>query len=135
MEKISRQQKRKLHRDMGKNKWYVKDWQPMEFIRTDNDATREGLVDIYANDLYTCITRTDNPRVTWLSIKRNDLAPIHNWQHLQHIKNDICGAEREAVELYPAMSRIVDTANQYHLWVLPAGHTLDVGFKDRLVKI
>jgi hypothetical protein len=43
------------------------------------------------------------------------LPPIHNWRHLQQIKNDICGEESEALELYPAMSRIVDTVNQGRL--------------------
>ncbi len=135
MIKISRQQRRKMHRDMGNNKWYVKDWQAMKFLRRENDDTGTGTVDIYANNLYTCIMRNNQPGITWLSIKRIDIAPIHNWQHLQQIKNDICGEEREAVELYPAMSRIVDCENQYHIWVCPAGHILDVGFKDRLVKI
>lgn len=62
--------------------------------------------------------------MTWLSIKRRDKAAFHDWRELQGIKNAICGPEREAVELYPAESRLVDTANQYHLWVLPA----DMGF-------
>jgi len=57
-----------------------------------------------------------------LSIRRQDRQPITDgWQALQNIKNDICGPEREAVELYPAESRRVDAANQYHLWVLPVG--------------
>jgi len=29
----------------------------------------------------------------------------------------IVGEEHEAFEVYPAESRLVDTANQYHLWV------------------
>jgi hypothetical protein len=135
MIKLSRQQRRKMHHDMGNNKWYIKDWQTMKFIRTENDAFGTGTVDIYANNLYTCLMRNNIPLATWLSIKRNDIAPIHNWQHLQQIKNDICGEEIEAIELYPAMSRIVDCENQYHLWVLPAGKIVDVGFNNRLVKI
>jgi hypothetical protein len=107
----------------------------MKFLRTENDFTGTGTVDIYANNMYTCIVRNNNPLITWLSIKRNDIEPIHNWQHLQQIKNDICGENREAIEIYPAMSRIVDCVNQYHLWVLPDGKIVDVGFKERMVKI
>lgn len=51
-----------------------------------------------------------------LSIKRFDRAPIHDWRVMQEIKNKILGPEHEAVELYPAESRLTDTANQYHLW-------------------
>ena len=57
--------------------------------------------------------------VVWhLSIKRRDKEPIHDWRDLQAIKNMLVGEEYEGCELYPAESRLVDSANQYHLWVL-----------------
>jgi hypothetical protein len=68
-----------------------------------------------------------------LSIKRRDRSPLHDWRDLQRIKNEVIGLEREAVELYPAESRLVDTANQYWLWVLPDGDALPVGFDFRAV--
>lgn len=55
-------------------------------------------------------------RVWHLSIKRRDKAPLHDWRDLQAIKSALCGPEVEAIELYPAESRVVDTVNQYHLW-------------------
>lgn len=58
------------------------------------------------------------PPMLWLSIKRLDKAPIHDWRDMQRIKNELVGPEHEAVELYPAESRLVDTSNQFHLWVL-----------------
>lgn len=55
--------------------------------------------------------------VLWhISIKRRDKEPIHDWRDLQEIKNQICGPEVEAIELYPAESRKVDSANQFHLF-------------------
>ena len=54
----------------------------------------------------------------WLSIKRLDKEPIHDWRDLQRIKNELVGEENEAVELYPKESRMVDQANQFHLWVV-----------------
>jgi hypothetical protein len=63
-----------------------------------------------------------------LSIKRNDRETIHDWRDLQRIKNELCGPECEAVEIYPAESRLVDTANQFHLWVLPPGEVFPFGF-------
>ena len=68
-----------------------------------------------------------------LSLKRLDKAPVHDWRDLQRIKNEICGDEREGFEIYPAESRLVDTANQYHLWILPKGEKIHVGFQTRMV--
>ena len=76
----------------------------------------------WMNDTYTVIVRPAEklmenfPDMIWISIKRNDRAPIHDWRDLQEIKNIFAGEEAEAVELYPSKSRLVDTANQYHLW-------------------
>jgi len=53
-----------------------------------------------------------------LSIKRNDRQPVSDWRDKLRIKNELCGPESEAVELYPSMSRVVDGANQFHLWVI-----------------
>jgi hypothetical protein len=57
------------------------------------------------------------PPVVHLSIKRKDKRPIHDWRDLQEIKNQLVGRECEGVEIYPAESRLVDGANQFHLWV------------------
>ena len=57
------------------------------------------------------------PEMIHLSIKRLDKQPVHDWRELQQIKNELVGPEHEAVELYPAESRLVDAANQFHLWV------------------
>ena len=69
--------------------------------------------------------------VIWLSIKRLDRRPLHDWRDLQRIKNELCGPECEAVELYPSESRLVDTSNQYHLWVIKSGFRFPFGYTDR----
>lgn len=72
--------------------------------------------------------------IFWLSIKRRDRAAIHDWRELQQVKNIIVGAEHEAFEVYPAESRLVDTANQFHLWVFADPTVrLPVGFVEREV--
>lgn len=74
------------------------------------------------------------PPMLWLSIKRLDREVIHDWRELQEIKNAIVGPEHEAVELYPAESRLVDTANQYHLFVLTdPTHRFPFGYDYRSV--
>ena len=69
----------------------------------------------------------------YLTIKRADKKAIHDWRHFQIIKNELCGEDREAIEIYPAESRLVDTANQYHLWVIPKGDAMPFGWKARVV--
>jgi len=58
-----------------------------------------------------------------LSIRHQNRKAIRDWRHFQRIKNELVGAEREAIEIFPPESQLVDTANQYHLFVLPAGAT------------
>lgn len=89
---------------------------------------------VYRNDVYQVAVKVkDGGEITHLSIKRIDREVIHDWRDLQEIKNMLCGPEREAVEIYPAESRRVDSANQYHLWVFPEGFRLPFGFGSRLV--
>ena len=75
--------------------------------------------------------------VIHLSVKTHDKKPIRDWRDMQRIKNELVGEEHEAVELYPAESRLVDTANQYHMWVFDKpvsdGAYYPFGFHDRLV--
>lgn len=74
-------------------------------------------------------------RILWLSIKRIDRAPIHDWRDMQKIKNMICGPSCEAIEIYPDESRLVDTSNQFHLWAFPDGYRLPFGYSERLVMV
>jgi hypothetical protein len=96
----------------------------------DNLATEP----FWRNDTYQVSLRQPEDGMVHLSIKRNDRAPIHNWRDLQEIKNQLIGPEHEAVEIYPAESRRVDTANQYHLWVFTdPKYRIPFGFEGRFV--
>lgn len=94
---------------------------------------------IYINNVYEVWTYhvdtgvKEYPRVIWLSIKRLDKQAIHDWRELQRIKNELTSPECEAVEIYPAESRKVDTSNQFHLWVFPPTYKLPFGYDERLV--
>lgn len=72
---------------------------------------------VFINDKYQVNVRSME-NMTHLSIKRLDKQPIHDWRELQEIKNQLVGPEHEGVELYPAESRLVDSANQFHIWVV-----------------
>ena len=68
--------------------------------------------------------------VDHLMVRRNDEEPVRSWQDLQRIKNELCGVDRTAVEVFPAETDLVDAANIYHLWVLPENFTLPFSLKD-----
>ena len=72
-------------------------------------------------------------RCDYITIKTHNKEAIRDWRHFQQIKNELCGEDREAIELFPSEQRLVDTANQYHLWVLPKGETMCFGFATRKV--
>lgn len=96
---------------------------------------------IWINGLYEVWIRyqkcSDEYTIAWLSIKSRDKTARHDWRHFQRIKNDLLGTEIEAVELYPAESRCVDGANQYHLWALIGTKTpyrFPFGFTERMTE-
>lgn len=91
--------------------------------------------DFWANDRYVCHVdrREDDGSVMVLSFHRRDRKPIRDWRDMQQIKNDIAGLEIEGVELFPADSRLMDTANEYWLWCLRPGERWPFGFVNREV--
>jgi hypothetical protein len=100
------------------------EWQPPKNELERRYQEENPDEEVWANDLYQVNVRrgipfAGNPEFTLahLSIKRRDRRALTDWRHFQWIKNDIVGEECEGIELFPAESRLVDGANQYHLWV------------------
>lgn len=111
-------------------------WQKMRRVRLDREMLLQRRMqgatevprEVWHNDQYEVMVFDHPEGVIQLSIKRFDRAPIRNWRHMQQMKNEIVGAEREALELYPRESRVMDNANQYHLWVAPENADVPIGF-------
>lgn len=118
---------------------YHTKWTP--FYRCDTYGNGIPIPDdfvVLKNNVYTvhvsgCDVKPPMGPVAWLSIKRNDKQVIRDWRELQRIKNAIVGDEVEAVEIFPAESRLQDTANQYHLWCFAPGYQLPFGYSERIV--
>ena len=104
------------------------------------------LGEAWVNNLYQVLVRripaTDeegNPNegvadLVHISIRSHDREAKRDWRHFQRIKNELLGPEYEAVEMYPAESRLVDTSNQYHLWAIDdPTFRFPFGYQDRLV--
>jgi hypothetical protein len=139
-----------IQRDVRENQIYRDALlaQPPEFFR-DNFGIMPNLMEkvrfvekliqtvgaphVYVNDVYTVRMRDAAPFIQ-LDIARLDGQPYTSWRDFQRIKNELVGPECEAVELFPAESRLVDTANQYHLWVNPcASFRFPFGYQRRVV--
>ncbi|RPH72768.1 MAG: hypothetical protein EHM78_02360 [Myxococcaceae bacterium] len=90
---------------------------------------------VWINDTYQVQIRKTPQGLVHLNIRRRDGGPIlRDWRDFQAIKNQLVGAECEAVELYPAESRKVDTSNKYHLFCVPdPRYRFNFGWQEREV--
>jgi hypothetical protein len=86
-------------------------------------ATMDDGAIVWSNEVYTATLR--RYQYGWpfgsgpwaiIGIYCEDGEPRHDWRDFQRIKNDLVGPEWEAVELYPAESRLMDPSNYYSLW-------------------
>jgi hypothetical protein len=115
-------------------------WQKLRQVELSENVKQqkwreESPDSVWHNDQYEILVYGEGDGSMHLSIKRFDRAPIRNWRHFQQMKNEIAGPEREGLELFPRESRLADNANQYHLWVLPEGMEIPVGWQQGMVVI
>jgi hypothetical protein len=112
-------------------------WTPFE--RVAPPALGDPRAEYYLNSRYQVELRRyhssdGGPALVHLSIKRLDKQPVDDFRDNQRIKNELVGGDREGIELYPAEERLVDTANQYHIWVIDSPtYRFPIGFNERLV--
>lgn len=96
--------------------------QTLQMIREESPEFQ-----VWANDLFLVGVRlAEGCKV--LEIMRLDGTADHAWRRFQQIKTDVCGPDWEAVELYPAESRLIDTGNRYYLWCAPS---INLGFRGK----
>lgn len=90
--------------------------QAIEQVRaTTRDLEQDAL---FKSSLYQVMVRDrDGLHVT---VKRLDREPIFERDDLVEIGRQFTPEDAIAVELYPAESRVVDTANQYHIFCVPS---------------
>jgi hypothetical protein len=61
------------------------------------------------------------PKMVNLSLKLNTREPWHDWRDFYRIKSELCGTSCWAIEVYPAQHALIDSANQYHMFVYEPG--------------
>lgn len=113
-------------------------WQPFERVHESENPARFAqqrertgdLVSFWKNNVYSVqvYARGD---ATQLVVRRHDELGGIGWDDLQRIKNEIVGADRVAIEIFPAEDDVVNQANLRHLFVLPAGEPAPFTIKGR----
>jgi hypothetical protein len=98
-----------------------------ETYQLPNGSTYMSHCVLWKNNTYAIAVYDEHEGITHVTVQRLDGTPARDWRHLQQIKNEVVGPEREAVELYPAQSRVVDMTNTTHLWVMAEGVTVPLG--------
>ena len=117
-------------------------WVPMQPIEVSDVAAADGVIGVFVNDRYACYQKQTQSSgflmqgpdekavpvpITHLIVVRRD-ARAADWNDLQRIKNELVGAESDAVELFPANSRLLNMPKgQTHLWCLPPGYRMPLG--------
>lgn len=102
-------------------------WTPFAAVVPHRDGVRVEMEEnqtYWANSYYTVVKHLIEGKedgAIHLSIRHNQRKAVRDWRHFQRIKNELAGPEREGIEVFPPESQLVDTANQYHLFVYPVG--------------
>lgn len=58
------------------------------------------------------------PQIVELSLKLNTREPWQDWRDFYRIKSELCGTACWGMQMYPPQEELLDTANQYHMYVL-----------------
>lgn len=98
-----------------------------EMIDLDSAKNKpQWMTRAYRNNRYTVMindfTETTKGNAIRAMVQTHDDRPIVNhWSEMQRIKNEIFGAEKIAIEYYPAESQKTDDFNIYWMWIFPDG--------------
>lgn len=129
--KSQRRQQKVKDKSVRKEKLRPNSWLPFQEVDVNTivnskpaeiqDHVRLALQDtrFFVNNFYQVSVKqvaTGTGLMYQLAIQRNDGQAVHDWREFQKIKNLLVGAEAEAVELYPAESRLLDVSNVYYLY-------------------
>jgi hypothetical protein len=80
----------------------------------------------YRNKVFSVLQRDAGGGVTHYTVSSlSQRRPT--WWEMQRIKDEIAGPDTTAVEVYPPRDEVVDGADMYHFWVLPAPLPFSLG--------
>lgn len=103
-------------------------WEDRGYVRDDPGAPA-GLVGAWLNRTYS-VQHIVHNGLEVLMVRRHDGKPDFPWPHLQRIKDQLVGPDREAVQVFPRADEVVDSANMAHIWIVPASERLPYTFEN-----
>jgi hypothetical protein len=113
--------------------WEYRDASKVQAPRGELRDGERWLASCFVNNRYSVQVSevaTEGGVIVHLWIRRHDGDMARSWADLQRIKDELVGADRVAVEVFPPRDEIVDQANMAHLWVYPDGCRLPFGLGD-----
>lgn len=107
------------------------EWETLTFPRGSVGKTwAADFTTAHKNRVFSVLDRTLANGVRHLAVA--SLSGIRpGWHEMQRIKDDLAGRDETAVEVYPPATEIVDQADMFHIWVLPA--PLDFSLSERRI--
>jgi hypothetical protein len=115
------------------------EWQPWQSEKAPRDCGHAGrgwfgeLDRAWSNGIYAVMSRA--VQTQWGEVEHVCIRNVGNsdipWRDKQRIKDELFGADRVAVEVFPESGDLVDDAGMYHLWILPAGYRLPFSLKEQ----
>ena len=95
------------------------DWSPFRRV----EAIEHDVARIYVNSRYQATVYPPSspgsgwPPVVHISFKHVLNIAITDFRDMQLIKNELVGPQSYCIQIFPPEDFLVDTSNQYHLWV------------------
>lgn len=120
------------HRMMRAGEWPGWNHKPIEPGEIPGAGWAGAMREAWENQIYAVLSRpfmAGGLEMTHLAI-RSFFADDIPWRDKMRIKDELCGAQRHAVEIFPARALLVDAANMYHLWVYPETYVPPFCLKD-----
>jgi len=104
------------------------EWETLSFPRgTVGKTWAADFTTAHKNKVF-CVLDRDVNGVRHLAV--SSLSGIRpSWYEMQRIKDELAGEDSTAIEVYPPRAEIVDGADMFHIWVLPA--PLAFGLSER----
>jgi len=104
------------------------EWDEID-ISEDHPDKLEGVQRAWSNDRYA-VQYLKRNGFEVLMVRRHDGGSDYPWRDLQRIKDEVMGPDREAVQVFPKKSEIVDSANMAHIWLIHEDSRLPYTFKN-----
>jgi len=95
------------------------DWERLTFPRgSAGKRWAAEFTTVYRNRVFSVLVRDAGTAVHMAVSSLSQIRPT--WHEMQRIKDELAGEDATAVEVYPPRREVVDDADMFHLWVLPA---------------